>query len=104
MIVAAVFVVYAVLLFIDAGVSYRRTGAKPSLVSGIVSGTLLVVAAVLIPLGVPIAASMGLGVMLAMMGVFASRYLSTKAFFPTGVMLLASVLALGALLGLLRRQ
>src|SRR4030095_14431619 len=57
MIVAVVFLVYAVLLFVEAGVSYRSSRAKPTLLAGICSGGIVVVAATLILIDVPIGAS-----------------------------------------------
>jgi uncharacterized membrane protein (UPF0136 family) len=103
MIVAAVFLVYAALLFIEAGVTYRSSGAKPTLIAGICSGAIVVIAAVLILLKVAIAASVGFGVLLAMMGVFGSRYVKTRAFFPAGFMMIASLMTLGVLMRILRQ-
>jgi uncharacterized membrane protein (UPF0136 family) len=40
--------------------------------------------------------------MLAMMGVFGSRYMKTRAFFPTGVMMTLSLVALGVLFRLMK--
>jgi uncharacterized membrane protein (UPF0136 family) len=103
MIVAVVFLVYAALLFVEVGVSYQRLGSKSSLLAGICSGLILVVAAVLILLEVPIAPSIGFGVLLAMLGVFGSRYMKTRVFFPSGFMMLASLMTLGVLLRILKQ-
>jgi uncharacterized membrane protein (UPF0136 family) len=98
MIVVAVFVVYALLLFIEAVFSYGRTGGKPSFIAGLLSGVVVLSAAGLVLIDrVSLGVSVGLGVMLAMMGVFGSRYMRTRAFFPTGVMMTLSLLALGVL-------
>jgi uncharacterized membrane protein (UPF0136 family) len=51
---------------------------------------------------VSMGASVGMGVMLAMMGVFGSRYMRTRTFFPPGVMMTLSLLALGVLFRLMK--
>jgi uncharacterized membrane protein (UPF0136 family) len=103
MIVAVVFLIYAFLLFAEAGLSYSRSRAKPSLIAGICSGGVLIAAVVLMLNGVAIAASIGFGVLLAMLGVFGSRYLKTRAFFPAGLMMIASLMTLVALLRILKQ-
>ena len=103
MIVAVVFLIYSALLFVEAVSSYRSSRAKPTLIAGICSAAILVVAAVLILMDVPIAASIGIGVLLAMLGVFGSRYLKTRAFFPSGLMMIASLMTLGVLLRILKQ-
>jgi uncharacterized membrane protein (UPF0136 family) len=104
MIVAVVFLVYGVLLFIEAGVSYRNSRAKPTFIAGVSTGSIVVVAAVLILMNVPVAASIGFGVLLAMLGVFGSRYLKTRAFFPAGFMMIASLMTLFVLLRILKQS
>jgi uncharacterized membrane protein (UPF0136 family) len=103
MIVVVVFLVYAALLFVEAGVSYRSSGSRPTLIAGMCSGAIVVVAAILILLNVPIAASKGLGVLLAMLGVFGSRFMKTRAFFPAGLMMIASLMAMGVVLRILKQ-
>jgi len=97
MTVVDVFAVYGVLLLIEAVVTYRRTGGKHSLIAGVLSAALALAAAVLVHFRVPIGASVGLGVILAMVGVFGSRCLKTKTFMPAGIMLGVSAIALGIL-------
>jgi uncharacterized membrane protein (UPF0136 family) len=103
MIVAVVFLIYAALLFVEAVSSYRSSRARPTHIAGICSAAILVVAAVLILMDVPIAASIGIGVLLAMLAVFGSRYLKTRAFFPSGLMMIASLMTLGVLLRILKQ-
>lgn len=97
MVVVGVFIVYGLLLFVDAGIGYRRTGGMPGLIAGVCSGTIAIAAGVLLLKGFSIGASIGIGVLLAMMAVFASRYLKTKAFMPSGWMLVFSFVAAGAI-------
>ena len=98
MIVETVFVIYGLLLFIEAVTSYGRGSGKPSFIAGLLSGVLMLASAGLMMMDQgSLGVSMGVGVMLAMMGVFGSRYMSTRRFFPTGVMMTLSLLALGIL-------
>jgi uncharacterized membrane protein (UPF0136 family) len=97
MVVVAVFVVYGLLLIIEGVIAYRGTSGKLGLLAGICSGLISIGAAMLLQLRIPIGASIGLGLMLAMMAVFASRYMKTRAFFPAGLMLIVSLVAMGAL-------
>jgi uncharacterized membrane protein (UPF0136 family) len=99
MIVAGVFLVYGIILYIEAGVAFRSSGNRQVLIAGIVSGTILLTAAVLVgfQLQVQIGASIGVGATLAMLGNFASRLMKSKKFMPEGVMVAISVVALGIL-------
>jgi uncharacterized membrane protein (UPF0136 family) len=97
MVVVVVFIVYGLLLFVDAGVEYRRTRGTPGLIAGLCSGTIAIAAGVTLLLGFPIGASIGIGLLLAMMAVFASRYLKTRAFMPSGLMFMISLIAAGAI-------
>ena len=99
MIVASVFVVYAIILYIEAAVGHRSSGNRQTLIAGIVSGTILVVGAVLVgfKLQEQIGASIGVGTTLAMLGNFGSRFTKSKKFLPAGLMLAISVVTLGIL-------
>jgi uncharacterized membrane protein (UPF0136 family) len=103
MLVVIVFVVYALLLFAEAGMTYGKTQSRPTLTAGLLSGGVVVFATILVLIGqVSLGVSTGLGVMLAMMGVFGSRYMKTRAFFPTGIMMTITLVALGVLFRLMR--
>jgi uncharacterized membrane protein (UPF0136 family) len=97
MVVVAVFAVYGLLLIIEACIAYRGNEGKLVLIAEICSGVIAIGSAALLFLGVSIGASIGMGLMLAMMAVFASRYMRTRAFFPAGAMLIVSLVAMGAL-------
>ena len=99
MIVASVFLVYGIILFVEAGVEYRSSGNRQSLIAGIVTGTILVTAAVLVgfQMQVQVGASIGVGATLAMLGNFGSRFTKSKKFMPAGLMLAISVVTLGIL-------
>ena len=103
MIVVVVFAVYALLLLIEAVMTYSRTGAKPSFIAGLISGAAVLSAAGLVLAGQgSLGVSIGMGVMLAMMGVFGSRYMRTRVFFPTGVMMTLSLAAIGVMFRLMK--
>ena len=102
MIVVAVFAVYGMLVEVEAFLTFKQTGSKDTLLAGLLSGMLMMVAVVLLVLRVPIGASIGLGVILAMMGVFGFRYLRTRMFFPSGIMFAVSLLAVSMLFGMMK--
>jgi uncharacterized membrane protein (UPF0136 family) len=52
---------------------------------------------------VPVAASIGFGVLLAMLAVFGSRYMKTRAFLPAGLMMIVSLMTLVVLMRILRQ-
>ena len=97
MVVVAVFVVYGLLVIIESVIAYRGTGGRFELLAGLCSGIISVGAGILLLLQIPIGASIGMGLMLAMMAVFASRYMRTRRFFTAGLMLIVSLVAMGAL-------
>jgi uncharacterized membrane protein (UPF0136 family) len=99
MIVAAVFLIYGIILFVDVGLAYQSSGNRQPLIAGIVSGTILLTAAALVgfQLQVQLGASMGVGATLAMVGNFGSRFMKSKRAMPDGVMLAISVVVLGIL-------
>ena len=97
MAVVAVFAVYGLVLIIEAVLAYRGTGGKLTLLAGICSGIIAMGASALLLLQVPIGASIGMGLILAMMAVFGSRYMKTRELFPAGFMLVVSLVAMGAL-------
>lgn len=97
--VAGVFLIYGAILFIEAGLGFRSSGNRQALSTGIVAGSILIVAAALVgfQLQVQIGASVGVGATLAMLGNFGSRLSKTKKFVPEGLMLAVSVVVLGIL-------
>jgi uncharacterized membrane protein (UPF0136 family) len=99
MIVAAVFLIYGIILYVEAVFSYQGSGNRQPLIAGIVSGTILLAAAVLVgfQLQVQLGASIGVGAALAMLGNFGSRFMKSKKVMPDGVLLGISVVVLGIL-------
>ena len=99
MVVAVVFLVYGILLYIETGVGYRSSGNRQNLISGIAAGSILMIAAILVgfQLQQQLGASIGVGATLAMVGNFGTRFSKSKKFVPSGLMLAISVVTLGIL-------
>jgi uncharacterized membrane protein (UPF0136 family) len=99
MIVASVFLMYGLLLYAEAGISFQRSQNRQLMIPGVVAGTILLVAAVLVgfQMQVQVGASIGVGATLAMLGNFGARLTKTKKFMPAGLMMVISVVAVGIL-------
>lgn len=89
-----VLLVYAVLMLVGGILGYRAAGSKPSLISGVVSGLLLLGAlawARSAPRPGFLAAAL---IALLLTVVFAIRVSKTGRFMPAGMLLVLSVVAL----------
>ena len=91
---------YGVLAIVGGVLGYLKARSQPSLISGLVSGGLLIAG------GIGQLQGMGWGIVLSIVVtigliiVFAIRFWKTRKFMPAGLMLVAGVLALlGLLLG-----
>jgi len=88
---------YGILAIAGGILGYIKAGSQTSLISGLVSGILLVVA------GLAHQQNAGWGLLLAviitliLIGVFAVRYIKTRKFMPSGLMVLAGLLAIAGL-------
>jgi len=89
-------VLIAYALFMAAGgiVGYRKAGSKPSLISGLVSAVVLLVAFVLTASNPVAGFWIGAITSLLLCVAFAMRLTKTGKFMPSGLLLLVSVLAL----------
>jgi uncharacterized membrane protein (UPF0136 family) len=89
--------VYAVVVFVGGVMGFLKAGSKPSLIAGTVSAALLAVAFWMgqgtgnAVNGLWMAA--GIAVLLAV--VFLIRFLKTRGFMPSGMMLILSLAAAG---------
>lgn len=85
--------VYAVLLAVGGGVGYRQAGSRPSLIAGLASGAVALVA-----LGLSFATDAGfvVGAILAaaLVALFAFRFAKGRKFMPAGLLALVSLAVL----------
>lgn len=90
---------YGVLAIVGGVIGYAKARSQASLISGLVSGGLLIGSGIAhqqnLPWGVPLA----VGVTIALVGVFVMRLVKTRKFMPAGLMVIAGVIALAGLLG-----
>ena len=91
--------VYAAVLLAGGIAGYRLAGSRVSLISGVGSAGLLVMAYLVArgsAAGTPAAGLwLASGIALALVVVFAIRFSKTKTFMPAGMLTILSVLALG---------
>jgi len=87
-----VLIVYALIILIGGVVGFRLAGSRASLMMGFTTGLMLAVSGALVLLGNKSGAYYGLGVNMALVLVFGSRYLRTMKMVPAGLMLGASVI------------
>ena len=86
--------VYGLVVALGGGIGYLKAKSKISLISGIVSGVLLLVAWYLAGRNPVLGLGLGLALAVVLLVVFAKRLMSTRKLMPAGPML---VLAMGAL-------
>lgn len=90
--------IYGVLSIVGGIIGYQQAGSKPSLIAGLVTGVLLVIA------GFGLVESQLWGLILAiavtalLVVVFTWRLIKTRRFFPAGLMVIAGVVTLLTLL------
>ncbi|MGK7891470.1 MAG: TMEM14 family protein [Leptolyngbyaceae cyanobacterium] len=90
-------IAYGILAAVGGIVGYRKANSKPSLISGLVSGLLLIIAG-LVAASQPWGAWLALGVTALLVIVFAIRLVKTQKFMPAGIMLTAGLATLIVLL------
>jgi uncharacterized membrane protein (UPF0136 family) len=95
-------IAYGTLAIIGGIVGFLQVQSKASLISGSISGLLLIGAAVLqlqgFAWGLPLAAA----ITTLLIIVFVSRWTKTRKFMPAGLMIILGVAALGVMLYTLR--
>lgn len=89
--------IYAVLSIVGGIIGYQQAGSTPSLISGVVTGILLLIAG----FGLLQAAAWGgwlaIAVTLLLVIVFIFRLIKTRRFFPAGLMVVVGIVTLIAL-------
>ena len=86
-IVAVVVIIYGLLALIGGLIGYRKAGSKVSLISGCLSGSLLILAAIIQLQGFSWGLILARLVTAILVVVFAMRLLKTRKFMPAGLML-----------------
>ena len=91
---AAAAIAYGSLAIIGGIIGYLQAKSQPSLISGIVSGSLLLAAALLELQGFALGSLLARLVAIALVAVFTFRLIKTRKFMPAGLMLVAGIIAL----------
>ncbi|MEM6717611.1 MAG: TMEM14 family protein, partial [Cyanobacteria bacterium P01_C01_bin.147] len=89
--------IYAVLSVVGGIIGYQKAGSKPSLIAGIITGILLLVAGVGLLQMAAWASWLAIAVALLLVIVFIGRLLKTRKFMPAGLMVIVGVATLIAL-------
>ncbi|WNZ25508.1 hypothetical protein HJG54_23420 [Leptolyngbya sp. NK1-12] len=90
-------IAYGILAFVGGILGYTKANSQTSLISGVISGVLLMISGLAhqqnLSWGLPLA----IGVTIALIAVFAVRFAKTRKFMPAGLMVIAGILALVAM-------
>ena len=86
--------VYGILAIVGGIIGYKKAQSKVSLVSGSVSGALLVVCSIASFLGQNWGLILGAIVAAVLVIVFVVRLLKTKKFMPAGLMIIGGIIVL----------
>jgi uncharacterized membrane protein (UPF0136 family) len=97
MIAALTSVVYGSLVLAGGIVGYRKAQSRASLLAGLISEALLLLAAILIFFGYPLGSKLAMAVAALLLVFFAMRWLKGRKFMPAGLMVLSSAIALALL-------
>ncbi len=84
---------YGLLAAVGGILGYVKAGSKVSLISGVVSGVLLLGLGVLQLQGIPWATPSALALVLGLVGVFCARLVKTGKWMPAGLMVATGVAA-----------
>ena len=91
-------IAYGILAIVGGIIGYVKVKSKVSLVSGVVSGLLLLASGIAAAQGVTGAILFSKLVTIALIIVFAIRWAKTRKFMPAGLMLVAGVVTLSVML------
>jgi uncharacterized membrane protein (UPF0136 family) len=88
------FIIFGLLTIAGGIFAYMKVGSVPSIVAGSISGVLLLVAAFLLPQCRAAGLATALIVSVVLAAYFASKYLSTGAVMPAGMMSVLSLIGI----------
>lgn len=86
--------IYGVLALVGGLIGYRQANSKMSLISGSISGILLLIAGVLMLQDNSVGSWLSKIISLVLVAVFISRLVKTKKFMPAGLMVIVGVATL----------
>jgi uncharacterized membrane protein (UPF0136 family) len=87
-------IAYGLLAAVGGILGYVNARSQPSLISGLISGALLIAAGVAQARGIGWGWTLSLVITIVLLIVFAVRFWKTRKFMPAGLMIVAGVLAL----------
>ena len=94
MIAAFVTLFYGILAIVGGAIGYKQAGSQVSLISGFISGLLLLISAYLLFGGAAIGPLLSAVVSLVLVIVFVIRLVKTRKFMPAGLMITVGVINL----------
>ncbi len=83
--------VYGGVVALGGGMGYLKARSKISLISGLMSGALLVLAGIVVRQNPNLGLGLGGGITVVLLGVFAKRLLSTRKLMPAAPMLVLGI-------------
>lgn len=89
--------IFGILAIVGGAIGYKQAGSQMSLLSGIISGFLLIIGAYFLFGGNPIGLALSAIVSLVLLVVFTIRLAKTRKFMPAGLMIILGVVNMVAL-------
>jgi uncharacterized membrane protein (UPF0136 family) len=88
------FIIFGVLTIVGGVIGYVKAGSVPSIVAGVITGILLLVAAFLLPERAVAGLAVGLITSLLLAAQFIPKFVSTGKVMPAGMMSILSVIGI----------
>jgi uncharacterized membrane protein (UPF0136 family) len=88
---------YGALAIVGGIIGYTKSQSKISLISGSVSGTLLIAAGIMQLTGKAWGQYIAIGIVGLLIATFIARLIKTRKFMPAGLMIIAGLAALAAI-------